>query len=142
MIEGILEYLATSPPGAWAGPLLGVIAFTETLFPPIPGDILFIVISGWAVSGGLSLMMVTIYGVSGCFMAGSSGMRFSLAVIPIALGAIAWYLLLSSAGSIFGSNIEAAEGFMKHFEIWLWIILAIASLIFLIAGIRRRKEKR
>lgn len=203
MIEGILEYLANNPPGAWAGPLLGVIAFAETLFPPIPGDILFIVISGWAVSGGLSLIMVTICGVTGCvlascilfyvghkpgkqfvegwlsskvepekvdraksmiadrgplilavsrfipgirsllvFMAGSSGMRFSRAAIPIAFSAIAWYLLLSSAGSIFGSNIEAAEGFMKHFEIWLWILLAIASLIFLFAGIRRRKEKR
>ena len=200
MIEGILEYLANNPPGAWAGPLLGVIALVETLFPPIPGDILFIVVSGWAVTGGLSLFMVTVYGVSGCFMAscilfyvgykpgrqfvegwlsrkveperverakslivdrgalilavsrfipgvrsllvfmaGSSGMRFSLAAIPIAFSAIAWYLLLSIAGSIFGSNIQAAEGFMKHFEIWIWIILAVALLIFLIARIRKCK---
>ena len=200
MIEGILEYLANNPPGAWAGPLLGVIALVETLFPPIPGDILFIVISGWAITGGLSLLMVTIYGVLGCFMAscilfyvgykpgrqfvegwlkrkvepervdraksliadrgplilavsrfipgvrsllvfmaGSSGMRFALAAIPIAFSAIAWYLLLSIAGSIFGSNIQAAERFMKHFEIWLWIILAVALLIFLIARIRKCK---
>ncbi|NOQ22576.1 MAG: hypothetical protein GQ565_08010 [Candidatus Aegiribacteria sp.] len=203
MIEGILEYLADNPPGAWAGPLLGVIAFAETLFPPIPGDILFIVISGWSVSGGLSLVMAAIYGVTGCFlascilfyvghkpgrqfiegwlsrkvereridraksliadrgpvilavsrfipgvrsllvfMAGSSGMRFALAAIPIAFSAIAWYLILSIAGSIFGSNIQAAEGFMKHFEIWIWIILAAVSLIFLIARIRKREERR
>lgn len=202
MIEGILEYLANNPPGAWAGPLLGIIAFVETLFPPIPGDILFIVISGWAISGDLSIVMITLYGVIGCFMAccilfyvghkpgrqfierwlskkvkqekvdrakslvadhgpiiiavsrfipgvrsllvfmaGTSGMRFALAVFPIAISAIAWYLILSIAGSVFGNNIQAAEGFMKHFEIWIWIILAIASLIFLFARIRTRKGR-
>ncbi len=203
MIEGILDYLANYPPGAWAGPLLGVIAFAETLFPPIPGDILFIVISGWAVSGGLSLIMAAIYGVTGCFLAscilfyvghkpgrqfvegwlkrkvepvkidraksliadrgplilavsrfipgvrsllvfvaGTSGMRFALAAFPIAFSAIAWYLILSVAGSIFGRNIQAAEGFMRHFEIWIWIILAIAALFFLITGIRKWKGRR
>lgn len=196
----MLEYLANNPPGAWAGPLLGVIAFVETLFPPFPGDILFIVISGWAVSGGLSLIMAAIYGVTGCFLAscilfyagykpgrqfvegwlarkvepekidrakslvadrgpvilavsrfipgvrsllvfiaGTSGMRFALAVFPIAFSAVAWYLLLSIAGSIFGSNIHAAEGFMKQFEIWIWIIIAIFTLIFLLTRIRKRK---
>ena len=203
MIEGILDYLANNPPGAWAGPLLGAIAFAETLFPPIPGDIIFIVMSGWAVSGGLTIIMATIYGVTGCFlascvlfyvghkpgrqfvegwlkrkvepervdrakflisdrgplilavsrfipgvrsllvfMAGSSGMRFALAAIPLAFSAAAWYLLLSIAGSIFGSNIQAAEGFMKHFEIWLWIILAVAFLTFLVTRIRMGKERK
>ncbi|MCK5116983.1 MAG: DedA family protein [Candidatus Aegiribacteria sp.] len=203
MIEGILEYLANNPPGAWAGPLLGVIAFAETLFPPIPGDIIFIVMSGWAVSGGLTIIMTTIYGVTGCFlascvlfyvghkpgrqfvegwlkrkvepervdraksliadrgplilavsrfipgvrsllvfMAGSSGMKFTLAAIPLAFSAAAWYLLLSIAGSIFRSNIQAAEGFMKHFEIWLWIILAVVFLVFLVKRIRIRKARR
>ncbi|MCD4701059.1 MAG: VTT domain-containing protein, partial [Candidatus Aegiribacteria sp.] len=75
------------------------------------------------------------------FMAGTSGMRFALAVFPIAISAIAWYLILSIAGSVFGNNIQAAEGFMKHFEIWIWIILAIASLIFLFARIRMRKGR-
>mgnify|MGYP001046822489 CR=1 FL=1 len=203
MIEGILEYLANNPPGAWTGPLLGVVAFAETLFPPIPGDILFIVISGWALSGDLSLMTAAFYGVTGCvlascilfyfghkpgkqfvegwlsrkvepdkidraksliadrgplilaasrfipgvrslliFMAGSSGMKFVLAALPLAFSASAWYLLLSAVGSVLGSNIQAAEGFMKHFEIWLWIILAVAVLIFLITGIRKRREMR
>ncbi len=202
MIEGILDCLANNPPGSWAGLLLGMIAFVETLFPPVPGDILFIVISGWAVSGGLSIVLITLYGVIGCFMAscilfyvghkpgrqfiegwlsrkvepekvdraksliadhgpiiiavsrfipgvrsllvfmaGTSGMRFALAVFPIAFSAIAWYLILSIAGSVFGNNIQAAEGFMKHFEIWIWIILAITSLIFLFARIRTRKGR-
>lgn len=69
MIEAILEYLADNPPGAWAGPLLGMIAFVETLFPPVPGDILFIVFSGWAVSSGFPLMLAVVYGVAGCFLA-------------------------------------------------------------------------
>jgi len=203
LIEGIFEYLVNNPPGAWAGPLLGLIAFAETLFPPVPGDILFVIISGWAISGSLSLTMVTIYGVTGCFlascilfyvghkpgrqfvegwlsrkveperidraksliadrgplilavsrfipgvrsllvfMAGTSGMRFALAAIPIAFSAIAWYLILSVAGSIFGHNLQAAEGFMKHFEIWIWIILAIISLIFTISGILKWKARR
>ncbi len=202
MIESILEYLSNHPPGAWAGPLLGVIAFVETLFPPVPGDILFIVISGWAVSGGFSLAMTALCGVTGCIMAscvlfyvghkpgkqfvegwlkrkvdperidkaksliadrgpvilalsrfipgirsllvlmaGSSGMRFALAAVPISFSAVAWYLLLAAAGSILGSNIQAAEGFLRQFEIWIWIILGIVTLIILIAGIRRRKMK-
>ena len=201
MIESILEYLANNAPGAWAGPLLGLIAFVETLFPPFPGDILFIVVSGWTVSGGLPFLLAALYGVTGCFMAscilfylghkpgkqfvegwlsrkvepkkidraksmiadhgplilavsrfipgvrsllvfmaGSSGMRFALAAIPMAFSALAWYFLLSIAGSVFGSNIQAAEEFMKHFEIWLWIILAVAVLIFLVMGIRKRRE--
>ena len=69
MIESILEYLANNSPGSWAGPILGLIAFVETLFPPLPGDILFIVISGWAIAGGFSLVMAVVYGVTGCFMA-------------------------------------------------------------------------
>lgn len=202
MIERILEYLANNPPGAWAGPLLGLIAFVETLFPPFPGDILFIVVSGWTVSSGLPLLLVALYGVTGCFiascilfflghkpgkqfvegwlkrkvepekvnrateliashgpiilaasrfipgvrsllvlMAGTSGMRFALAVIPVAISAIAWYTILSIAGSVLGNNIRAAEGFMKHFEIWIWVVLALALIIFLVIRIRGRKEK-
>ncbi len=202
MIESILEYLANNPPGGWAGPLLGLIAFVETLFPPFPGDILYIVISGWTVSAGLPLLLTALYGVTGCFMAscilfylghksgrqfvegwvkrkvepervnrakeliadhgpivlaasrfipgirsllvlmaGTSGMRFVLAVAPVAFSAIAWYTILSVAGSILGNNIEAAKGFMKHFEIWIWVVLALALLVFFTIRIRGRREK-
>ena len=202
MIESILEYLAGNPPGAWAGPLLGVVAFVETLFPPIPGDILFIVLSGWAVAGGFPLILAGIYGVTGCFlascllfwlghrhgrkfvdsllkrkveparinrakeliaghgpvilaasrfipgvrsllvlMAGSSGMRFVLAAVPVAFSALAWYAILSIAGSVFGKSIPAAEGFMKRFEIWIWIFLAFAVLTLIVVKICRRRGK-
>jgi membrane protein DedA with SNARE-associated domain len=175
----MLEYLANNPPGAWTGPLLGVIAFAETLFPPIPGDILFIVISGWALTGGLSLMTAAFYGVTGCILAScilfyighKPGRQFVegwlkrkvepervdraksliadrgpliLAVSRFIPGvrSLLVFMVLSIAGSIFGSNMQAAEGFMKHFEIWLWIILAVVVLIFLIIGIRRRRVMR
>ena len=202
MIERILEYLANNPPGAWAGPLLGIIAFTETLFPPVPGDILFIVISGWALSGGFPFAMAVLYGVTGCFLAsgllfylghkpgkqfieswlkkrvghervnraqamiadkgpvilaasrfipgvrsllvlaaGSSGMRFPLAAISIAFSAVAWYTILSIAGSVLGNNFQAAEGFMKHFEVWIWIIIALLLVIFLTTRIHGKRNK-
>ncbi|MFO8182995.1 MAG: DedA family protein [Candidatus Aegiribacteria sp.] len=202
MIENLLEYLSSHPPGNWAGPVLGIIAFSETIFPPIPGDVLFIVISGWAFSGGLSVSMAILYGTVGCFLAscvlfflghspgrklvdkllkrrveperidrarilvarhgpvilaasrfipgvrsllvviaGTSGMRFSLAVFPVAFSAVVWYLILSVAGSVFGSNLETAKVFMRQFEIWIWVLaglgLALFALLRLLAGRKR-----
>ena len=58
-------------------------------------------------------------------IAGTSGMRFLLAVIPITISAVAWYLILTVAGSVLGNNMEAAEGFMRQFEIWIWILLGV-----------------
>ncbi len=192
MIEQILEYLANNPPGVWAGPLLGIIAFVETLFPPLPGDILFIILAGWAMTGGLSFILTASFGVAGCFlascvlffighspgrkfvdgwlsrkvnpirvekakslikkhgpvilagsrfipgvrsllvlMAGTSGMRFAAAALPVTISAIAWYIILSVAGSILGNNLEAVEGFMKQFEVWIWILLGVIVVVFM-----------
>jgi len=202
LIEGILDYLTNNPPGAWAGPILFTIAFTETLFPPIPGDVLFVVLSGWAHSGGFSLALTVCCGVAGCvlascllfylghnpgrkfvdgwlskkvdperinrarslishhgpivlaasrflpgvrsllvFMAGTSGMRFSVAAVPLIFSAVAWYLILSVAGSILGNNIQAAESFLHQFEVWIWIALAAVLLLFIAARIAKRKGK-
>lgn len=193
MIEQILEYLANNPPGIWAGPLLGVIAFTETLFPPLPGDILFVILAGWAMTGGLSLILAASFGIAGCFiascilffighspgrkfvdgwlsrkvspirvekakslikkygpvilagsrfipgvrsllvlMAGTSGMRFAGAAFPVAISAIAWYVILSFAGSILGNNLEAVEEFMKQFEVWIWGLLGVVFVVFVL----------
>ncbi|MCK5065118.1 MAG: DedA family protein [Candidatus Fermentibacteraceae bacterium] len=200
MIEQILEYLSNNPPGIWAGPLLGIIAFAETLFPPLPGDILFIILAGWAMAGGLSFILAALFGVAGCFLAscilffighspgrkfvdgwlsrkvnpirvekakllikkhgplvlagsrfipgvrsllvliaGTSGMRFALAALPVAISAIAWYIILSVAGSILGNNLEAVEGFMKQFEVWIWILLAVIVVVLMLM---KRLDKR
>lgn len=201
MIEGFLEYLSSHPPGGWTGPVLCLVAFVETLFPPIPGDILFIVISGWALSGGMPLPVAAASGVAGCFLAscilfylghrpgrklvdrllrkrveperveraraliaghgplilagsrfvpglrsllvlvaGTSGMRFSMAVLPIAFSAVAWYLILSLAGSVFGRNLAGAEGFMRQFEIWIWITLGLGASAYMILRLMVRKR--
>ena len=203
MIERMLEYLLAHPPGGWMGPVLGLIAFIETLFPPFPGDIIFIVMSGWAQTGGLPMAGSALYGVAGCFLAscclfllgqkfgrrivdgwlkskvepekvnrakelvsrhgpfilaasrfvpglrsllvlvaGTSGMRFAQAVVPIALSAAAWYLILSLAGSIFGKNLSAAESFMRQFEVWIWALLSIGLLMFLLLKLLSRRKSR
>ena len=201
MIEGFLDFLSSHPPGGWTGPVLCLVAFVETLFPPIPGDILFIVISGWALSGGMPLPVAAAYGVAGCFLAscilfylghrpgrrlvdrllaerveperverarelvaghgplilagsrfvpgvrsllvlvaGTSGMKFSMAVLPIAFSAVAWYSILSLVGSVFGGNLAGAQGFMSHFEIWIWIALGIGTGICVLLRLMARKR--
>ena len=201
MIESLLEFLVQHPPGPWIGPLLGGVAFIETLFPPFPGDILFIVLSGWAVAGGMHAAFIAAFGLAGCFlascmlflfgsihgrkfidgwlsrrvdperirragaliasrgavilvfsrfipgirsllviMAAGSGMRFRAAVLPIAFGAAVWYSMLSIGGSAVGANIEAVEGFMKEFEIWVWASLgALVAVSLLIRSVRKRR---
>lgn len=200
MIEHLLQFLIDNPPGSWIGPLLGVVAFAETLFPPIPGDVLFVVLSGWAIAGGTPLTLAVLSGLVGCFsascilfylgrspgrrfvdgwlsrhidperidrakgliasrgplilagsrfipgvrsllvlIAGTSGMRFSSAVLPIAASAAVWYTILSFAGNLVGDNLVAAEGFMRQFEIWLWAFLALLLVVLLLV---RRGRKR
>ncbi len=68
MLEGILEYLGQHPPGAWIGPILAAIAFVETIFPPFPGDVLFIIVSSWARMGGGSPIWITLAGFAGCIL--------------------------------------------------------------------------
>ncbi len=193
MIEHVLQFLIDNPPGPWIGPLLGAVAFVETLFPPFPGDVLFVVLSGWAMAGGTSLPVAALSGLLGCFaascilfylgrspgrrfvdgwlsrhidperigkakeliasrgpvilagsrfipgvrsllvlMAGTSGMHFSTAVLPIAASATAWYAILSVGGRIVGNNLAGAEGFMRHFEIWIWVLLAVVLVVLLL----------
>jgi membrane protein DedA with SNARE-associated domain len=84
LLEGILEYLSQHPPGAWIGPILAAIAFVETIFPPFPGDALFIIVSSWVRMAGGSPVWITLAGFSGCFLGTcilfhfgrSSGARF------------------------------------------------------------------
>lgn len=69
MIEWFLGILESAPPGEWVVPLLGVIAFVETLFPPFPGDLLFVVTAGWARIGGSSAATMAVAGFLGCMLA-------------------------------------------------------------------------
>lgn len=67
MLESILDFLGRNPPGMWTGPILAGIALVETVFPPFPGDVLFIVCSSWARLGGGSPVLITLAGFAGCF---------------------------------------------------------------------------
>ncbi|OPL17855.1 MAG: hypothetical protein AVO35_08230 [Candidatus Aegiribacteria sp. MLS_C] len=192
MIENLIEYLSANSPGTWAVPLLVLIAFAETLFPPIPGDVLFIVMTGWARAGGLHPAAAAACGFAGCMlascilfyighrpgrqfiegwlqervdpsrvdrarelvskhgplvlalsrfvpgirsllvlMAGSSGMRFAVAAVPVAFSAAAWYTILSAAGSVLGRSLDSARGFMDGLELLIWVVLGGAVLFFL-----------
>lgn len=202
LIENLIEYLSAHPPGTWAAPVLALIAFVETLFPPVPGDVLFIVMSGWALSGGMHLATAAASGVAGCFLAscilfylghkpgrqfiegwlkrrmepsridraqelvsghgplilagsrfvpglrsmlvliaGTSGMRFSVAVLPIAFSAVAWYTILSAAGSILGHSLETARGFMSKFELWIWVMLVLSAVLLLLWRLTRARRR-
>jgi len=193
VIERILAFLSSNQPGFWAGPLLSLIAFTETVFPPFPGDILFVLLSGWAMTGGLSFAAGASFGLGGCLIAscllfyighspgrrfvdgwlskkvdpdkvekakglvrnygpviltgsrflpgirslivliaGTSGMRFSLAFLPITLSAAAWYAILSLAGRLFGKNIDSATVFVRQFEVWIWVLIGVAIITVLV----------
>ena len=201
MLNDILGYLAENPPGAWVYPLLSGIAFVETLFPPVPGDLLFIAVSGWAASAEASVAGHALAGLAGCtaasclifylghkpgqqlvegwlkrkvpperidrsrelisrrgpvilaasrfipgirsllvLIAGSSGMGFSRAAFPIVLSAAAWYSILSLAGSVLGRNLEKAQGFLKGFQLWTWVVLGIAAAVILAVIHRRRRQ--
>ncbi len=69
MIESIFEYLTNNQPGDWIFFVLAVTAFVETVFPPFPGDLLFIVLAGWTYSSGMSLVTIALVGIAGCFLA-------------------------------------------------------------------------
>jgi len=69
VIESILEYFSNNQPGNWIFLVLALTAFVETVFPPFPGDLLFIVLAGWVHSSGMSLSMTAFTGIAGCFLA-------------------------------------------------------------------------
>lgn len=49
--------------------VLFVIAFVETLFPPFPGDVLFVAAGGWAAIGSHPFWVVAVSGFAGCLVA-------------------------------------------------------------------------
>ncbi len=52
---------------SWAAaPILAGIAFVETVFPPFPGDVLYIVAGGAVLSAGWSPWLVWVPGLLGC----------------------------------------------------------------------------
>ncbi|MCK5133826.1 MAG: hypothetical protein KAR40_16955 [Candidatus Sabulitectum sp.] len=50
----------------WHSIFMGLIAFVETLFPPFPGDILYIALSGLGVSRDIPIYFLWLPGFLGC----------------------------------------------------------------------------
>lgn len=72
MISAVLAWLQAHQPGPWVYPAMSATAFVETLFPPFPGDVLFVLLSGWAAgpagwAGRVALPAAC--GFAGCFSA-------------------------------------------------------------------------
>lgn len=68
MIAWVLSLLQSHPPGMWVLGLLGMTAATETMFPPFPGDLVFLIVAGWAVLGGSPIWGVIAVGFLGCLV--------------------------------------------------------------------------
>ncbi len=50
----------------WYSVFMGLIAFVETLFPPFPGDVLYIAISGLGASRNIPVLVLWLPGFLGC----------------------------------------------------------------------------
>lgn len=69
MTGGIWAFLSGLPDHWAPAPVLMVTAFLETVFPPFPGDVLYIAAGGLARSAGVSPWLLWVPGVAGCGLA-------------------------------------------------------------------------
>jgi len=53
---------------AWHSVFMGLLAFVETLFPPFPGDVLYIAMSGLGAARGISAVLLWLPGFLGCMV--------------------------------------------------------------------------
>ncbi|MCD6587211.1 MAG: VTT domain-containing protein [Candidatus Fermentibacteraceae bacterium] len=53
----------------WHSVFMGLLAFIETLFPPFPGDILYIAMSGLGAARNIPVVLLWIPGFLGCMVA-------------------------------------------------------------------------
>jgi len=68
MLESLVVWLEANPPGVWVYPALFVVALVETLFPPFPGDVLFVIAAGWAGDTAAHLSSAALCGLGGCLV--------------------------------------------------------------------------
>lgn len=66
MIEEIWSFLSGFGTG-WYPLFLGFTAMVETLFPPFPGDVIYVALAGLAARNGLSVFFLWVPGFAGCF---------------------------------------------------------------------------
>ncbi len=67
MIDSVWQFV-TGFGEAWYPFLLGTVAMIETLFPPFPGDVVYVALSGLGIGEGVSRFLLWTPGFIGCFI--------------------------------------------------------------------------
>ena len=67
MTEAVWQFFQGVSTG-WHSVFMGLLAFIETLFPPFPGDILYIAMSGLGAARDIPVVMLWIPGFLGCMV--------------------------------------------------------------------------
>lgn len=67
MIESIWEFISSFEK-VWYPVFLGITAMVETVFPPFPGDVIYIALSGLGSRSDVSWFLLWIPGFAGCFI--------------------------------------------------------------------------
>jgi membrane protein DedA with SNARE-associated domain len=67
MLEAVWELLSGFKEG-WYPVLLAATALVETLFPPFPGDVIYIALAGLALRSGVPVFLLWLPGFVGCFI--------------------------------------------------------------------------
>ena len=115
----------------WHASLLGVIAFVETLFPPFPGDVLYIALSGLGFSRDIPALLLLIPGFLGCmastFILDSMGRSSKLEKMEA--------LVIKASGK---NGFERARKLLSKHGSWILIfsrfIPGIRSLLVVVAA--------
>ncbi len=115
----------------WHACLLGVIAFVETLFPPFPGDVLYIALSGLGFSRDIPALLLLFPGFLGCmastFILDSMGRSSKLEKLEA--------LVIKASGK---NGFERARKLLSKHGSWILIfsrfIPGIRSLLVVVAA--------
>ncbi len=67
MLESLWNLITGFGEG-WYPILLGATALVETLFPPFPGDVIYIALAGLALRSGVPVFLLWVPGFAGCFI--------------------------------------------------------------------------
>jgi len=67
MIDSVWQFI-TGFSESWYPLLLGATAMVETVFPPFPGDVVYIALSGLGIGQGVSRLLLWAPGFAGCFV--------------------------------------------------------------------------
>lgn len=134
MISAVLAWLQAHQPGAWVYPAMSVVAFVETLFPPFPGDVLFVLLAGWAAgSSGFAgrIALPAACGFAGCFAA-----SILLVIAGSRIGRSRIRAFLASRAG--GARLSRAEGLVERHAAPILaasrFLPGIRSLLVVVAG--------